>query len=214
MKLLDKFFSLPKKKQNTIIDAALSVFAANGYKKASIHDIAAAAGISKAMVFHYFGTKKELYLYLIQTSSDILMEAINENFDAGVTDFFDRIMLAASIKISVLKKHPSILLFLESTFLENDLEVKEDIRLAFSGKKVEHFRNQIVFSGMDASKFKDGVDPKLVMQMLICLAYGFTSRWNSKADIDYDALMKEFGSYIHLLKDNLYKEDTQPGQPV
>ena len=37
-----------------IIDAALAIFGINGYKKASVSDIAAAAGISKAMVFRYY----------------------------------------------------------------------------------------------------------------------------------------------------------------
>jgi len=55
---LDKFFSLPNEKQKIIIDAALRTFGANGYKKASTNDIAFAAGVSKAMIFHYFGTKK------------------------------------------------------------------------------------------------------------------------------------------------------------
>lgn len=55
---MEKFLSLPMEKRNLIIDAALKSFGLHGYKKASISDIASSAGISKAMMFHYFGTKK------------------------------------------------------------------------------------------------------------------------------------------------------------
>jgi len=64
---MEKFLNLPMEKQNSIIDAALKTFAVHGYKKTSISDISSSAGISKAMVFYYFGTKKELYLYLVNT---------------------------------------------------------------------------------------------------------------------------------------------------
>src|SRR5690625_358370 len=67
---LEKFLNLTKEKQNSIIDSALKIFAKHGYRKTSISDIAKSAGISKAMVFHYFGTKKDLYLYLVNTCAD------------------------------------------------------------------------------------------------------------------------------------------------
>ncbi|GCD11605.1 hypothetical protein Ctaglu_32280 [Clostridium tagluense] len=70
-----------------IIDAALRTFGANGYKKASISDIAVAGGISKAMVFHYFGTKKALYLYLINLCGGTMMKEVNENFDNMIEEF-------------------------------------------------------------------------------------------------------------------------------
>lgn len=206
-KWLEKFLSLPEEKQNTIIDAALSAFAANGYKKTSVSDIASAAGISKAMIFHYFGTKKALYLYLIGLCGDILIEEINSKFDSSVTDFFDRIMQATTIKIAAMKKHTAIPLFLESAFFENDPEVKEDIQLSFSSGKSESFRARIVLEGMDASKFKDGIDPKLVMNLLVCLGYGFTNMLKSGAELNYDALCKEFGDYLRLLKANFYREE-------
>lgn len=48
---MEKFFTLTEEKQATIRNAALSCFAKHGYEKASVNDIAVAAGISKASVF-------------------------------------------------------------------------------------------------------------------------------------------------------------------
>jgi AcrR family transcriptional regulator len=43
-----------------ILDAALTVFAEKGYRGTSIKDIAAAAGMSQGLMYHYFKSKEEL----------------------------------------------------------------------------------------------------------------------------------------------------------
>ena len=55
-----KFYSLPQEKQSMILNAGFHVFSQNSYKKSPMSEIADAAGISKALLFHYFHNKKEL----------------------------------------------------------------------------------------------------------------------------------------------------------
>lgn len=50
----NKFFDAAKEKQDRIINAALQVFAVNGYRHASTDEIVRIAGISKGLLFHYF----------------------------------------------------------------------------------------------------------------------------------------------------------------
>ena len=202
---MKKFFSLPIEKQNIIIDAALKSFGTNGYKKASVSDIANAAGISKALIFHYFGTKKALYLYLINYCGNLITNEFDDRFDKTVTDFFDRMMLSTKIEILIMKKHPAIPSFLTSMYFENNEEVKQDIKAILT--MGENFRDKITFDGMDISKFKDGVDPKLVLKMLTLLADGYIRQLSNITDIDFDSWFKEFEEYMNLLKNNLYKEE-------
>lgn len=205
---MEIFFRLPIEKQNIIIDAALKSFGTNGYKKSSISDIATGAGISKAMIFHYFGTKKALYLYLVDLCSNIIMNEFDEKFDNSVTDFFDRILLSTNIEISVLKKHPEILSFLTSMYFENDKEVQEEIKVNL--EKGEVFRNKITVDSIDESKFKDGIDSKFVMKMFGWLAEGYISQSSNKAGNNSEALFKEFDEFnkcIDLFKNNFYKEE-------
>ena len=49
---MEKFFALSNEKQDTIRNAALACFAKYGYEKASINDIAAAAGYDNTSYFH------------------------------------------------------------------------------------------------------------------------------------------------------------------
>jgi TetR/AcrR family transcriptional regulator len=202
---LEKFYKLTIDKQNIITDAALKCFGTNGYKKSSISDIAIGAGISKAMIFHYFGTKKKLYVYLMDLCSNILINEM-EKFDNTVTDFFDRVMSLTNIKISVMKKHPEILSFLTSMYFEKDEEVKEDINANL--KKGEDFRSKLNVYSMDESKFKDGIDPKFVMKMFGWLSEGYISQLPSLSGLNSEDLFKEFNEFnkcIDLFKNNFYK---------
>ncbi|MDT8719357.1 TetR family transcriptional regulator [Clostridium sp. 19966] len=201
---MDKFLNLTIEKQNSIIDAALKAFGKNGYKKTSASDIAAAAGISKAMIFHYFGTKKALYLYLINLSGSLIMKEIDDKFDYGVTDFFERIKISSSIKIAVLKQHPPMMSFLTGVYFEEDEEVKGDIKKIIVGS--EGFKNKIIKEDIDYSKFKEDVDIKLLVKMIYWLADGYAKQFSEQGEIDYESLYNEFSDCLNLLKNNLYKE--------
>jgi AcrR family transcriptional regulator len=51
--------------REAILEAARSTFASAGYERATIRSIAGAAGVDPALVHHYFGTKEELFVAVI-----------------------------------------------------------------------------------------------------------------------------------------------------
>ena len=67
----EKFYALSEEKQSQILNAAYKVFATNQSKKAPTSEIAAEAGISKSLLFHYFHNKLELYLFLWKHAADL-----------------------------------------------------------------------------------------------------------------------------------------------
>lgn len=202
---MEKFKNLPKEKQDSIINAALKVFGSNGYKKASVNDIASAAGISKAMVFHYFGTKKAFYLYLIELCGNIIVNEIINRFDNTVTDFFDRIKMTTEIELSVMKQYTAIPTFLTSMYFEADEEVKDDIKAIIA--QGDGFREKIAFEGIDMSKFKESVDLKVVMKMLTWMTDGFMNQFSGKTDVNFEDICNEFYDCMDMLRKNFYKEE-------
>lgn len=201
--IVEKFLSLTKEKQDTIINAALTVFSKSGYKKASVNDIAVAAGISKAMVFYYFGTKKNLYFYLLDLCKNNIINDIENGLKENTADFFDRITLVSKIKISALKEHPGMLSFFKNVYLEMDKEVERDIQKFLS----QNISVQFIYDGIDYSKFKDGIEPKLVLKMLIWITEGYINELPKGAEIDIEKLMKEFNDCLNLIKNNFYKKE-------
>jgi AcrR family transcriptional regulator len=59
-----------------ILDAALQVFSGRGYHAASIDEIAHEAGISKALIYEHFPSKKDLHASLLQRHVQEIFEAL------------------------------------------------------------------------------------------------------------------------------------------
>lgn len=200
---MEKFFALSEEKQTAVRNAALACFAKHGYEKASINDIASAAGISKASMFQYFGNKQALYEYLFHYCVTQMKQAYRLDILDDHTDFFDRVWAASVMKVENLKKHPYVAAFITSAATEHAPDLKDTLSSAIAeGKK---FTEVLVLHEEDRIKFKRPEDAPLVFQMLLLLGDGMVSRFES--GIDYDSIMSELESILHMLKQNFYKEE-------
>ena len=56
----------PEQRREQILDAANALFAERAYDEVSIEDIASAAGVTRGLVHHYFGGRKEVYIALLE----------------------------------------------------------------------------------------------------------------------------------------------------
>ena len=205
--MTDHFQSLEQGKRERILNAGYQIFGRHGYRKAATADIAKAAGISKAMLFYYFTSKKEMYLDLMQESSDLLVDAIYMNPKSISTDFFERLLEVSRIKIEALKKCPFLIQFLYSAFGETDPEVYDELKVYFSAGDV--MRNEMMILNTDTEKFKEGIQPELVMELIMNCALG---AFSVQPTADYgaeliDQRMDWFQIYLTLLKSNFYKEE-------
>ncbi len=67
MSTTTKFSRLaPGKRREQMLDAANALFAERGYDEVSVEDIASAAGVTRGLVHHYFGGRKEVYIALLE----------------------------------------------------------------------------------------------------------------------------------------------------
>ena len=78
---MSEFLQHDDARKNRILEAALVEFADKGYKKASTNTIVKEAKVSKGLLFHYFISKKELYIhiynYALATITNELYEGVN-----------------------------------------------------------------------------------------------------------------------------------------
>src|SRR5215475_2421457 len=82
-----------------LLAAAQDVFVANGYHAAAMDEIAERAGVSKPVLYQHFPGKLELYLALLETHVDELVERVRTAMEsttdnklrvnAAVAAFFD-----------------------------------------------------------------------------------------------------------------------------
>ncbi len=56
----------PGQRRDQILDAANALFAERAYDEVSIEHIATSAGVTRGLVHHYFGGRKEVYIALLE----------------------------------------------------------------------------------------------------------------------------------------------------
>lgn len=77
----EQYEAIREKSRQKIIDAALQLFANNGYHSTSMSAIAKGAGISKGLIYNYFESKEELLIAIFKVGlqqADDIFEAHHE----------------------------------------------------------------------------------------------------------------------------------------
>jgi AcrR family transcriptional regulator len=105
----------PSDRRQALIAAALELFNTRPYDEVSVDDIAAAAGMSRPLVYHYYGGKGGLFISALQHTGDDVVAAISKAgtddpdhwLTVGLTAFFDHIQ-ANPIGLTALLRHGSM----------------------------------------------------------------------------------------------------------
>src|SRR5881397_3064755 len=64
------------KRRAQLLEAARGVFARQGFHGTSMDDVADAAGVTKPVLYQHFGSKRELYLELLEDVGGQMMAAV------------------------------------------------------------------------------------------------------------------------------------------
>lgn len=164
-------YAKSKQRREDIVAAAHAVFASHGYRGGSLQDVADKVGMSQTSLLHYFPTKSELLLAVLNWRDSItgggqprdpeesLVDAVirqahfNETVP-GVIELYT--VLCAE---SVTENHPG---------------------LEFFTKRYERLRRSYLraFAALaDEGRLRPGVDPERAAASLIALWDGIQTQW-------------------------------------
>ncbi len=65
------------------LNVAHGLFAERGYADVKMDEIAAAVGVTKPLLYNYFGNKERLYIACMERAGDALTEAVGEAVSSG-----------------------------------------------------------------------------------------------------------------------------------
>ncbi|MBD5395089.1 MAG: TetR/AcrR family transcriptional regulator [Lachnospiraceae bacterium] len=199
----DKFFDLKKEKQDRMINAALKVFAMNGYEHASTDDIVREAGISKGLLFHYFINKIGLYSFIYDYSVKYLMLELSTGVSKGETDYFDLVRQIRGAELQVMYNYPYMLQFLNESRKEN---VSEAL-MATEDKRgvLPHQYNQLMRRA-DLSHFRPETDIEKLTKMIELTVSGLMTERFVNGDFQPELFGEEIEKYLIMLKKMSYQE--------
>ena len=154
----------PDGRRTALITAAISEFATAGYLASSTNHIVEEAGVSKGLLFHYFGDKKGLYLYAVQTCITEVMRRFDERLGPTSPDLFERLRQYTLTKWSLIEEQPSTFAFLQEAMTDPPAELRD--ALLASTAEITASTYQRLFQGIDTSTFRPGVTIERAMLLL------------------------------------------------
>lgn len=146
----------PVDKRRQILDAAIRVFARQGFHATRVADIADEAGVAYGLVYHYFRSKEEVLNELFSERWSLLLAAIEETDRSGATPR-GKLEAVATFIIESYRHDPELMkvIIVEVTRAANSFGRTHlaEIRAAYESIA------RIVAAGQEAGAFRRDLDP-------------------------------------------------------
>jgi len=203
-----KIMAMDPEKRERVINAAMKEFS-KGFKTACTDTIVREAGISKGLLFHYFGTKDGLYNFITKTACEIVYNEYLVLIDVNQMDIIEKVWQMTLLKMDLSYKHPAVFDFLAKAYIE--MQENPDSEIAEYFAKTRSVAIDKVLENIDTSLFKDGVDPKKAANIVLWTLNGYSA---SQIDAnmgmedyqnEYERYLKDMKEYIDILRATLYK---------
>ncbi len=193
----EKFFDLNREKQDRMINAALRIFAENGYRHASTDIIVKEAGISKGLLFHYFTSKMGLFSFLFDYSIRYMLFEYDRLISAKETDYFKIRREMERAKLNVLRSYPYMNEFIEKSLQENQLDVIETIELSKNNylETLDRYNNQ-----GKRSNLRDDISSAQLDNMIRYTVDGLTKDQLLAGSFQPEMLFEQICSYLDTLQ--------------
>jgi AcrR family transcriptional regulator len=215
-----KFFALDGEKRERIVNAAMGEFL-HGFAQAKTDNIVKAAGISKGLLFHYFGTKENLYDFLIDYAIDTIKAEFIDLINRVVQeDILESVWQMSLLKQDISKRFPAMFDFMTSTYLDTRHSMNP-VQAAHLARFTE-LRDKVLedsFKRCDMTLFREGIDPRKAIDIIVWALAGYAEATTAKAaeaDLstvgesartNYDRYLNEFRDYLEVFRKCFYKEE-------
>ena len=143
-----------KDRKHQILEAALRIFIIKGYSKTTMDDIVNASNLSKGALYHYYKSKKDLFLSLIDhweiyAFKDFYKKTSNNKTASDTLRFFGQNVLK-----TLENKKYAYIAEVEFWALSNqDKEIKERSQLLYD--KLLNLFEKVVEKGIKNKEFKN-----------------------------------------------------------
>lgn len=206
-----KFMTMEEEKRERVIDEALKEFS-KGYMEANTDVIVKEARISKGLLFHYFGSKRGLFLFLIKYTLDIFFTEYKKVISES-HDLLENIRIGSKLKLELSIRYPLIFGFLMKAYSAMKDVFPEGLPgdLPYSTHMVEAMQQISQKSNHDKKLFKEGIDSEKAQNIIIWTMNGFIdSLFRYGDDVDaykahYDEMVNELDEYLQILRKILYR---------
>ena len=157
-----------------LLRAAIADFAGKGFAGARIDEIAQRAGVNKQLVYHYFGSKDELYRASLEA---VYAEIRARESGLHLTDLSPAAAMERLIGFSFdyLAEHPEFIALLNDENRQDARHVRGSARLEEMHSPLVSLMRQTIERGAAEGVFRNDLDPVQLYISIAGLSYFFFS---------------------------------------
>lgn len=196
--------------KDEILDVCFNVFAQHGYNNSSTAMLADAAGISKALIFHHFKSKKELYLSILDRC--IEKGRIEMGFDTLLEnqDFFEAKEKFSIIKFHYYKRNPNLMRIMKEAFYATPHELKTEIQNKYGKLLADNEKEwKRLFKKVS---LREGVDREQAFRLVMITLNYFNEKYLSDVANDDEldetylqSFLEERNSFLSMIRFGIEK---------
>jgi AcrR family transcriptional regulator len=184
-----------------ILDAALDAFAAGGYHETSLDTVAARAGISKALIYEHFASKRELHGALMETYVHELLGRVAEA-TAAAEPGEERLRFGADAFLRFVEERPGAWRMLVRNVADSEI-------FAWQDRLIEEVAEAIT-EMMVADARAEGVDEpylersiEMLSQQLVGAVRSLANWWDDHRDVPRERVLEALMDFAWLGMDRV-----------
>ena len=183
--------------------AAENLFSESGFAAVSMRQIGDEAGVSKANIFHHFGTKDKLYKTVIQRIIQASTQLLDE-LDSGEDDYHARLSRfhRGHLNNILSNSQGACLLLQESLAIRSGHG--QQMAAELLGKQFNRLV-KLIYMGQQAGELRQDLDPALVASMLVSANLFFFDAMPVIAHLDSVTFADDPDKYSQGVIDLLFK---------
>lgn len=208
----ETFFNLSEEKQENVMRAAINEFSKQGFEKGNIGAIAKRAGVAKGSMYQYFENKRELFLYSVKWSTELLVKKYQKYMitpDKEI-NMFDYLYESSKTVILQMREERELAVFIQDVFLGKYKDLMDE-SMVYMLKISEEYTLHLIRQGKKNGYIRTDIDDKLLCLFITGASYKFKEYMMSKArslgedimDEPFEAYENEVRALIELIKNGM-----------
>ena len=163
-----------KATRDSILKAAIKVFAKHGYDGGSVEKISRAAKSYDRMIYYYFGSKEGLFIEVLET----IYRRFNEAESEVITDLAQPLESLRSVvrfMWSYYQKNPEFITLLNTENLHRGRHIAKSLRASEYSSQAVAVLADVLARGASQGLFRHDVAARDVYLMIAAMAYFYLS---------------------------------------
>jgi len=208
----ETFINLNEEKQEKVMRSAIDEFSNHGFEKANIGTIAKNAGVSKGSMYQYFENKKELFLFSVEWSVQILMTKFGKEITADKKEIniFDYMLSNAREMWIQMHEEREVVIFVQDVFLGKYSKLTDE-SMGYMMKISDEVMLNFVINGKKNGYIRKDIDNTILCLYMTGVSFKIKEHIMRKSresggdmiDDAFDTVEKDINAMVELMRNGL-----------